>query len=62
MSLSKLGLPGVRTGIVIANEEVIAQMANMTAITSLSPGGVGPVLVDELIRNGDLTRLSDVCW
>ncbi len=59
MSLSKLGLPGVRTGIVIANEEVIAQMANMTAITSLSPGGVGPVLVDELIRNGDLTRLSD---
>ncbi len=59
MSLSKLGLPGVRTGIVIANEEVIAQLANMTAITSLSPGGVGPVLVDELIRNGDLTRLSD---
>jgi valine--pyruvate aminotransferase len=59
MSLSKLGLPGVRTGIVIANEEVITQMANMTAITSLSPGGVGPVLVDEMISAGDLTRLSD---
>jgi valine--pyruvate aminotransferase len=59
MSLSKLGLPGVRTGIVIANEEVIGQLANMTAITSLSPGGVGPVLVDELIRDGSLSRLSD---
>ncbi len=59
MSLSKLGLPGVRTGIVIANEEVITQMSNMTAITSLSPGGVGPVLVEELIRNQALSRLSD---
>ncbi len=59
MSLSKLGLPGVRTGIVIANEEVIAQMANMTAITSLSPGGVGPVLVEDLMRSGALTRLAD---
>ncbi len=59
LSLSKLGLPGVRTGIVIANEEVITQLSNMTAITSLAPGGVGPVVVNELLRQGLLTQLCD---
>lgn len=59
LSLSKLGLPGVRTGIVIANEEVIQQLSNMTAITSLAPGGVGPVLVNELLRRDQLTALCD---
>lgn len=59
LSLSKLGLPGVRTGIVIANEEVIRQFSNMTAITSLSPGGIGPLLVNELLRKRELTALCD---
>jgi len=59
LSLSKLGLPGVRTGIVIANDEVISQLSNMTAITSLAPGGVGPVVVNELLRKRQLTALCD---
>ncbi len=59
LSLSKLGLPGVRTGIVVANEEVIKQFSNMTAITSLAPGGIGPVLVNELLRKRELTGLCD---
>ena len=49
MSLSKLGLPGARTGIVIANEEVIRLMSNMTAISSLAPGGIGPVIARQLL-------------
>ena len=57
MSLSKLGLPGARTGIVIANEEVIKQFTNMTAITSLAPGGIGPVIVNQLIRESLLLPL-----
>ena len=32
MSLSKLGLPGFRTGIVIANEEIIDALAAATAV------------------------------
>jgi valine--pyruvate aminotransferase len=59
LSLSKLGLPGVRTGIVIANQEVINLLSNMTAITSLAPGGVGPVVVNELLRQNQLTALCD---
>ena len=48
MSLSKLGLPGARTGIVIANEEVIQYFTNMTAITSLAPAGIGAEIVNQL--------------
>ncbi len=59
LSLSKLGLPGVRTGIVIANEEVIHQLSNITAITSLAPGGIGPVLVNELLRKNELDSLCN---
>ncbi len=59
LSLSKLGLPGVRTGIVIANERVIKLISNINAITSLAPSGIGPTLVNELLRKNELTRLSD---
>lgn len=57
MSLSKLGLPGARTGIVIANEEVIQYFSNMTAITSLAPAGIGPAIVNQLIADNELTTL-----
>ncbi len=59
LSLSKLGLPGVRTGIVIARREVIKLISNITAITSLSPSGIGPVVVNELIKKDLLTQMSD---
>ncbi|WP_413727486.1 valine--pyruvate transaminase [Sodalis sp. RH19] len=58
MSLSKLGLPGARCGIIIANEEVIDAVSNMNGIISLAPGGLGPALAAEMIRRGDLMRLS----
>ena len=59
MSLSKLGLPGARTGIVIANEEVIRYFANMTAITSLAPSGLGADIVGQLIAENRLQSLCD---
>ncbi|RME77818.1 MAG: valine--pyruvate transaminase [Chloroflexi bacterium] len=58
MSLSKLGLPSVRTGIVIAPEPVIQAISAMNAITSLAPGGLGAGLVADLIRSGEIIRLS----
>jgi valine--pyruvate aminotransferase len=57
MSLSKLGLPGARTGIVIANEEVIQYFTNMTAITSLAPAGIGAEIVNQLILDEALLPL-----
>ncbi|WP_264874665.1 valine--pyruvate transaminase [Vibrio agarivorans] len=58
MSLSKLGLPGVRCGIIIANDEVTQALANMNGIISLSPGSVGPAIVKHMIDKGDLLPLS----
>ncbi len=57
MSLSKLGLPGVRTGIVIADEAVIEYITRANAIFSLAPGRFGPTLATRLVESGDIFRL-----
>lgn len=59
MSLSKLGLPGSRCGIVIADEKIITAISNMNGIISLAPGSVGPAMANEMIARGDLLRLSE---
>ncbi|WP_076408706.1 valine--pyruvate transaminase [Shewanella sp. UCD-KL12] len=59
MSLSKLGLPGVRCGIVIASEEITEALTNLNGIISLSPGGFGPAIAKHMIDSGDLLRLSE---
>lgn len=58
MSLSKLGLPGVRTGIVIAREDIIKGLAGVNAILNLSTGSVGAALTLDMVRSGDVIRLS----
>jgi len=58
MSLSKLGLPALRTGIVIANEEVITLVSRMNAVMSLAPGSMGAAIVLDLVRTGGIINLS----
>ena len=58
MSLSKLGLPGVRTGIVIAPKPVIDAMAAANAILNLATGSFGPALALELVKSGEILDLS----
>jgi valine--pyruvate aminotransferase len=57
LSLSKLGLPGVRTGMIVANEEVVVALTNMTAVMNLAVGSVGPVLAQPLIDSGEIIEL-----
>ncbi len=59
LSLSKLGLPGVRTGIVVAAPEVTELIRNANAINGLAPTRVGPELVLPLLANKQLDRLCD---
>ena len=59
LSLSKLGLPALRTGIVIADEAVVEAMTAFNATASLAPGSAGPVIVDPLLRSGELARLCE---
>ena len=58
MSLSKLGLPALRTGIVIANEEVIGMVSRMNAVMSLAPGSMGAAIATDLVRTGEIINLS----
>jgi valine--pyruvate aminotransferase len=58
MSLSKLGLPGVRTGIVIARPEIAGALARMNAIFNLAMGSVGPALAIDLVTSGEILNLS----
>jgi len=59
MSLSKLGLPGVRTGIVIANEQIVRALAGINAIVNLSTGGFGAALTEEMIESGEIMDISN---
>ncbi len=57
MSLSKLGLPGLRTGIVIANHEIISALGRINGIMILAPNSVGPTLMTRMIKDKELLHL-----
>lgn len=58
LSLSKFGLPGARTGIVVANEETIQTMASINAIINLASGSFGAALTTDLVISGEIIDLS----
>ena len=58
MSLSKLGLPGIRTGIVIAREELIEALGNMTAVQSLTIPSTGAVFIHPWVESGGIEDIS----
>ena len=59
LSLSKFGLPSLRTGIVVARKEIIRVITRMTSVFSLAPGSLGPALAMNLVKSGDITRVSN---
>ena len=58
LSLSKLGLPAVRTGIVVARREIIRTLTGMNAIMSLTPTNFGAALAERLVMSGEMTTIS----
>ncbi len=58
MSLSKLGLPGTRTGILVAREDVIRAVSSIHAIVSLANGNVGQALTRPLFHSGQIQDIS----
>ncbi|MCR8923280.1 valine--pyruvate transaminase [Dasania sp. GY-MA-18] len=59
LSLSKLGLPGARTGIIVANEELIQAYTNANTITSLACGNLGPAIAKQLFTDDKILSLSN---
>ena len=58
LSLSKLGLPGARTGILVASEVIAHTFAKANTIVSLAAGNLGPALGRQLLRHDLILRLS----
>lgn len=58
LSLSKLGLPGTRTGIVVARPEIASAVAAMTSVVGLANTNAGQQLVRPLLDSDELLELS----
>lgn len=58
LSLSKLGLPGTRTGIVVAAPAIASAVRSLTAIIGLANTNVGQQLVLPWIESGEILRLG----
>lgn len=58
MSLSKIGLPSARTGIIIAREEIIDALSSTNAILSLANVSLGQVITQPLIESGQILDIS----
>lgn len=59
LSFSKIGLPGTRTGIVVASEEVAAAVASMNAIIGLANNNIGQAIMEPLFKSGEIIKLSN---
>jgi valine--pyruvate aminotransferase len=55
-SLSKLGLPGTRTGIVVADREIIRRISAMNASLVLSTSSIGQTVTRSLFSSGEIVE------
>ncbi len=58
MSLSKIGLPGTRTGITIAAPEIVTALSRANAVLSLANSTAGQIITEPLIRDGSILTLA----
>lgn len=58
LGLSKLGLPGARTAIIIAPEAIASAISSLTAIVGLANGNIGQQIVLPWIESGKILELG----
>ena len=58
LSLSKLGLPGTRTAIVIAPEQIAKAIGSLTAVVGLANGTIGQQIVLPWVESGKILELG----
>ena len=58
LSLSKLGLPGVRTGVIVASEAIIEAYSRANTVLSLACGNLGPAIARQLCESGEILSLG----
>ncbi len=57
MSLSKVGLPAVRNGVIIANKETASLLSSANAIVSLANPNIGQMLMTPLLESGQIDQI-----
>lgn len=58
MSLSKIGLPALRTGIIVATPEIASAMSNVNAIAALASGSGGQAIAQNCIASGEIVEVA----
>ena len=58
LSLSKLGLPSARTGILVAHQSIVEAVASANSILNLTNAGLGQALVQPLVENNAILEMS----
>ena len=58
LTLSKLGLPALRTGIIVAREDIVDRFNRASTVMNLATGSFGPVLGARLLQQGLLDRIA----
>jgi valine--pyruvate aminotransferase len=58
ISMSKVGLPGVRNAMIVADKTIVKALSNMNAIVSLANGNLGQALLSPLLADDTLPRMS----
>ena len=59
MSLSKIGLPSLRTGIIVADKEIVKALSNLNSIIALASGSLGQAVACRLISSGKLVQVAE---
>jgi len=58
ISMSKVGLPGVRTAMIVADPDIVSALANMNASVSLANGNLGQAIMSPLLKDDRLLRIG----
>ncbi|MCB1199143.1 MAG: aminotransferase class I/II-fold pyridoxal phosphate-dependent enzyme [Leptospiraceae bacterium] len=58
ISFSKCGLPGLRTGALIAPRDIIRATSNVIAVTQLANSSLSSAILSEFLRKNDLKSLT----
>jgi valine--pyruvate aminotransferase len=58
ISMSKVGLPGVRNAVIVADPPIVKALSNMNAIVSLANGNLGQALLTPLLKDDTLIKLG----
>ena len=58
ISMSKVGLPGVRTAMIVADKKIVRALSNMNASLSLANGNVGQAILAPLLADDTLLKMG----